>query len=154
MSAREETNADRIDANQRMLPPAKKVRSRLGYASLDELARLVGTNRSHIIQWKKGTEPSRQHRYRLAELSGGRYQPDDFRVRPEATTASLNAARINRLEEWMAELQQDFVNLVGEIQARQGQGVTAVEAFDRALRRLADRIERLETQPRRRAERS
>jgi hypothetical protein len=92
VSEREETNEDRINAIQRLLPPAAGVKTRLGYASLDELARLVGTNRSHVIAWKKGTEPSRKHREKLAELSGGRYQADDFIVRPVTLLAARSAA--------------------------------------------------------------
>lgn len=143
VSRRDGTNKERIEEIQRLLPPAAGVRSRTGYASLDELAALLGTNRSHVIQWKKGSEPSRRHRERLAELSGGRYSPDDFVRRRPGSRRELAALedRVRALEE-LAKERVPGVDLLGEAVERLREGMDALERRVEVLEHRRGRTDR------------
>lgn len=99
---------ERILAVRKMLPPKPGRRTRLGYLSGDDLADLLGVSRTRIPVWENGRgHPDPPQRERLAELSGGRFSPEDFERRSEpqplplirglredvdALTASLAAA--------------------------------------------------------------
>lgn len=145
VSRRDGTNEERIEAIQRMLPPGPGVNSRTGYASLDRLAELLGTNRSHLIQWKKGTQPSRRHREKLAELSGGRYSPDDF-ARPRPGSRRELAALEDRVRA-LEELAKERVPGVDLLEA-------AVERLTEGMDALGRRVEALERPRGRRGQRS
>jgi len=121
-----ETNRDRILAIQKTLPPAAGVKSREGYASLDELARRLGTTRALVQTWLREPNPgypSAKHRMGLAKLSKGRYQPEDF--------ARLRATR-PELEARLAELERDCA-VDREIVADLREAVEAIRAAVDAL---------------------
>lgn len=78
--AEAETVADRIRAVIRSLPPKDGRRARIDHISIDDFAELLGAKRSRVITWTKGRGyPNEQYQQRLADLSAGRYTPDDFR---------------------------------------------------------------------------
>ena len=121
-----ETNQERILAIQKMLPPAAGVTSRTGYASLDELARRLGTTRALVQTWIRDTNPgypSLKHREGLAKLSKGRYRPEEF--------SRLRATR-PELEARLAELERECA-LDREIVADLREAVEAIRAAVDAL---------------------
>lgn len=126
----DETNADRIDKIRRGLPPAKGVRSGLGYASLDELARLLGTNRSLVITWTRGAEPSEKHRRRLAELSRGVYEPDDFRL---AVARRARDSDVRAVYETVLAVREEIAQLQA-VQVEQRQKLGRIEVLVEQLR--------------------
>lgn len=91
-----ETVAERIENVRKSLPPTVGRKSRNPYPSKDDFASILGAARQLVIDWTiHGVEPSGEYRRKLAALSSGRYQPDDFMTRRE--TQRL-AARVGSLE--------------------------------------------------------
>lgn len=79
------TPAERIELVRQSIAPPEGRRSRLGYISKDDFAALIGCSRTRVIAWTNAENPDypeERYRVRLAELSGGRFMPDDFR-RPD-----------------------------------------------------------------------
>lgn len=90
--------AERIEDVRKLTPPPPGRQARRGYASKEDFAAIVGVSRSRIYAWTRATSPGypeERYQERLAELSGGRYEPGDFgrpgvqRALPEGVEAEV-----------------------------------------------------------------
>lgn len=147
MSSADETIADRIENVRRAIPPKQGVRARVPYASVDYFAELLGTNRQRINDWiNKGTEPQPRYRQKLAELSKGRYTPDDF---AEAQGGGGISRRLAELEVQMASV-LERQDLGGETVVEIVQSISLLRDQQndnaRLLQLLTERVIRLEDQ--------
>ena len=96
-----ETVAGKIEALRRTIPPPAGRQSRRDYISKDDLAELLEVSRSAVIRWTNGQGyPDERNRVRLAELSGGRYRPEDFQP------ASRTVEEMGSLERRMAAVER------------------------------------------------
>lgn len=121
MSGKPETVAERIVDLMQSLPPKEGRNSRLGHISIEDFAELLGTSKQRLIDWRKGEGfPDDRNRERLAAVSEGRYEADDFRG-PGAAGRREMAVRLEELEAKVASLRKehaDFVRVATERMAR------------------------------------
>lgn len=121
MSEAGDTPADRIEALRRSLPPKEGRRSRLGYPSKDDLAEMLGASRGRMIAWTTGEGyPEPRYRIKLAELSKGRYSPEDFAPPSPAALRAL-AVRQEELEAEVARMGPILEALVDRVEALESQ---------------------------------
>lgn len=81
MSNRLATVRERIEDVRKHTPPLATRKARRGYISKDDFAVLLGISRSRIYAWTRDTNPQypeEESRQKLADVSEGRYSPDDF----------------------------------------------------------------------------
>ena len=120
-----DTPADRIEDLRRHLPPKEGRRSRIGHLSKDDFAELVGASRGRVIAWTTGVAyPEPRYRVRLAELSEGRYQPDDFAPPNHTARQAELGAAVDRMERILEAL-ADRVESLERQAAREGQAKNA-----------------------------
>lgn len=94
-----ETVAERIEDIRKRTPPPEGRLARHDYISKDDFADLIGISRSRIYAWTRHENPEfpdEDSRERLAKVSGGRYEPDDFV--PDDREGGRLARRIAALE--------------------------------------------------------
>jgi hypothetical protein len=114
-----ETVGDRIEAIRRTTPPPAGRKSRLGYISKEDFADLVGCGRSRIFAWTRTQwpqYPEERFRERLADLSRGRYQPDDFASPDDSAVRRAEQRlepRVAALEEQMERLERHILGSAG-----------------------------------------
>lgn len=130
MSRREPlTVAERIEVVRKATPPPEGRRTRKPYISKDDLAELVGCSRSRMYAWTRKEQPGYpepQWQERLAELSGGRFQPADF---SKAGEAAAQKDRLEELEDEVARLTKGQE----EAQATHDLLLARVEAVERRV---------------------
>lgn len=89
-------------------PPPKGRRSRQGYISKDDFAKLLGVGRAAVYNWTRKKDPSypdEAARKALARVSGGRYEPEDFARPRDPGTESLEL-RVAALERVVGSLER------------------------------------------------
>lgn len=119
------TPGERIEAVRQATPPPPGRRSRLGYISKDDFAKLIGCSRTRVIAWTRDEDPNypeERYRIRLAALSNGRFTPDDFRRPDQPGPIAV------RLEQLAAELRnvKDALHVAGLAHDRLAAQVSAM----------------------------
>ncbi len=117
------TPADRIEDVRRMTP-SPRAHGRLGHISKEDFAELIGVSRSRIFAWTRADNPEypeERHRVRLAELSGGRYVPEDFAPPGREPTPGTRAV-LERIAESEARLLARIEALEEQLRHRAANG--------------------------------
>lgn len=83
-------------------PAERTKKSSEDYPTQEEFGALVGVDRFRVLAWESGSTPNVSYRAKLAEISGGRFAPDDFKA--TGASAAEVRRRLSRVERRLGEV--------------------------------------------------